>query len=92
MISGSALNSCGRSLEHGLALDQNDDAVRDRGDVGHALVDQQRRDAALTHQANGLPDLLAHERRQAFGRLVEDQHARIGQQRPRDCEHLLLAA
>ena len=44
------------------------------------------------HQAHGVPDLRPDERREAFGRLVEDQHARVGQQRARDREHLLLAA
>ena len=81
-----------RALEHDLALDQDDDAVGHGRDLGHALVDQQRRDAAVADQADGVPDLVADERREAFGRLVEDQHARVGQQRARDREHLLLAA
>ena len=39
-----------------------------------------------------LPDLGADQRRQAFGRLVEDQQPRIGHQRAADRQHLLLAA
>ena len=38
------------------------------------------------------PDFLAHHRRQALGGLVQDQQARIGQQRAADGQHLLLAA
>ncbi len=38
------------------------------------------------------PDLRDDERREAFGRLVEDQQARVGHQRAADREHLLLAA
>ena len=41
---------------------------------------------------DGAPDLGDDERRQPFGRLVEDQQQRIGQQRAADREHLLLAA
>ena len=38
------------------------------------------------------PDLRADQRRQALGRLVEDQEARVGHQRAPDRQHLLLAA
>src|SRR5256886_8952611 len=38
------------------------------------------------------PDLLAHQRREPLGRLVEDEQVRIGHERPADGEHLLLAA
>ena len=38
------------------------------------------------------PDLGADQRRQALGRLVEDQQPRIGHQRAADRQHLLLAA
>jgi hypothetical protein len=38
------------------------------------------------------PDVLADHRGKPFGRLVEDEQARIGHQRPADGQHLLLAA
>ena len=38
------------------------------------------------------PDLVADQRRQAFGRFVEDEQPRVGHQRPADRQHLLLAA
>ena len=38
------------------------------------------------------PDLGPHQRRQALGRLVQDEEPRVGHQRPGDREHLLLAA
>ena len=38
------------------------------------------------------PDLGADQRRQPFGRLVEDEQARVGHQRAADGQHLLLAA
>ena len=47
---------------------------------------------AVADQPDGAPDLVAHDGRQAFGRLVEDEQARVGQQRAADGQHLLLAA
>ena len=38
------------------------------------------------------PDFLADDRREAFGRLVEDEQPRVRHQRPADRQHLLLAA
>ena len=42
--------------------------------------------------ADDLEDLLHEERREAEGRLVEEQELRLGHQRAADREHLLLAA
>ena len=47
---------------------------------------------SLLQRGEATPDLGAHQRRQALGRLVEDQQARIGHERAADREHLLLAA
>ena len=57
-------------------------SCRSPGSTGRAAL--QARQAA--------PDLGADQRRQAFGRLVEDQQPRIGHQRAADRQHLLLAA
>ena len=57
------------------------------------LLDQDERRAVLRAQA---PDrrgqLLDHDRRQPLQRLVEEEQRRVRHQRPRDREHLLLAA
>jgi hypothetical protein len=58
----------------------------------HVLVDHQDRLAARAQRPEAAPDLLAHQRRQPLGRLVEDQQARLGDQGAADREHLLLAA
>ena len=62
---------------------------RDGADV---LVDQQDRLAGRAQFCETAPDLVADQRRQAFGRFVEDQQARICHQRAADRQHLLLAA
>ena len=56
----------------------------------------------LLHQQHGEPggqdlrqhgvDALHDHRRQAEGKLIEHQHARVGDQRPADGDRLLLAA
>ena len=56
------------------------------------LVDDEDRRARALQLVDRRPDLLAHDRRQALGRLVEDQQPRVGHQRPADRQHLLLAA
>ena len=56
------------------------------------LVDDQDRLPPFAQAREALPDLLAHERRQALCRLVEDQEMRIGHERAANGEHLLLAA
>src|SRR2546423_5274091 len=66
--------------------------------VGHAceraqvLVDEQDRQPGALQPLDRAVDLDADERREPFGRFVEDQEARIGHQRPADRQHLLLAA
>ena len=48
--------------------------------------------ALLRQLAQRFREPIDDDRRQAFGRLVHDQQARIGQQRAADRQHLLLAA
>src|SRR5438874_1280308 len=73
-------------------------ALDDRVPVGEAhqpldvLVDDEDRLSSLPQAVEALPDFFAHERRQAFGRLVEDEEMRISHQRPPDRQHLLLPA
>ena len=56
------------------------------------LVDQQDRLTFALEPREAGPDLGADQRRQAFGRLIENEQLRIGHQRAADREHLLLAA
>jgi hypothetical protein len=56
------------------------------------LVDDQRRLAAFAQRPQTVPDLLAHDRAEPFGRFVEDHETRAEQQGAPDREHLLLAA
>src|SRR5262247_4514108 len=58
----------------------------------HVLVDDQDRLAPGLEPLHAAPDLGAHERREPFGGLVEDEQARVRHQRATDREHLLLAA
>src|SRR6185295_17948250 len=70
-----------------------DDGVVGVGEHGvRVAVDDQRRDAAGANRRDRPPDLGDDERCEPFGRLVEDQQQRIGEQRAADREHLLLAA
>jgi hypothetical protein len=82
-----------RQFVRDAAVDHHADAVG-HGD-GHAqvLLDQQHRDAHfLGQRAQGPRDLVHDHRRQALGRLVHHQHARLQQQGAGDGQHLLLAA
>src|SRR5712691_119049 len=65
---------------------------RDAGQRLHVLVDDENRQPFGLQALDRAVDLRAHQRREALGRLVEDQQPRIGHQRPADGEHLLLAA
>jgi hypothetical protein len=65
------------------------------GDVEHqlgVLLDQHDRQPAFLELADGGHHLGDDLRRQAFRRLVHQQHARIAHQRAADRQHLLLAA
>ena len=62
-----------------------------RGEV-EVLLDQQDGEAALLSVRMTSPMLLDDHRRQAFGRLVEQQQVGAGAQDAADRQHLLLAA
>ncbi len=64
------------------------DAERHRG----ILLDEEDGGALAVDVADRLEDLLDQDGRQPHARLVEQQQARAGHQRPADGEHLLLAA
>src|SRR2546422_7724390 len=66
--------------------------VGDRDQPLDVLVDHQDRLAGRLQRGEAFPDLLAHQRREPLGRLVEDEEVRIGHERPSYGEHLLLAA
>src|SRR5712691_13508 len=66
--------------------------VGDRDQPLDVLVDHQDRLAGRLQRGEASPDLLAHQRRESLGRLVENEEVRIGHERPADGEHLLLAA
>src|SRR5437588_4519336 len=66
-------------------------AVGDRLREAEILLDQQDGEALALQASDGAADLLHDHRREALGRLVEQQHARPGAQDAPDGEHLLLA-
>src|SRR5437660_10078960 len=58
----------------------------------HVLLHQQNRDALAAQHVDDVPDLRDHARHQPLGRLIEQDNFRLEHHRPRDREHLLLAA
>src|SRR5262245_3124395 len=82
-----------RALMHDAATFQDQRAVGDGQDLLGVLLDDEGSQSLLAEQARqGGQKLLDDDRRQAFGRLVEQQQARIGGERTADRQHLLLAA
>src|SRR5579885_3303989 len=67
-------------------------AVRDGRGKPEVLFDQKDRESRPLEPADRGADLLHDHRREALGRLVEQQQARACTQDPRDRQHLLLAA
>src|SRR5215510_10150888 len=67
-------------------------AVCKPGERLEVLIHQQDRLAAALELAQHLPDLAADDRGEPFGCFVEDQQLRVGHERARDRQHLLLAA
>src|SRR5919108_4168775 len=82
----------GRRVVADHALLHDVDAVGDAERERHVLLDEQDRDAVLVQHLNDVADLRDHARHQPLGRLVEQDDARLEHHRPRDGEHLLLAA
>ena len=73
------------ALDNGVAVGEPEQAL----DV---FVDHQDSLSGAAQPPEAAPDLLAHERREAFGRFVEDQEVRVRDEGAADGEHLLLAA
>src|SRR5205814_2407019 len=80
------------ALPHHAALLEDEVAVGEGGDRLDVLVDEEDRQSLGAQAPQAAPDLLTDERREAFGRLVEDEKQRIGHERAADGQHLLLAA
>jgi hypothetical protein len=59
---------------------------------GHELLDEQDGHALPRQVGNQFVELGHDQRGQAHGQLVEQQHPGVGDQCPRDCQHLLLTA
>src|SRR6266851_3435283 len=82
----------GRAGPHHAALLDDVVAVGQPDERADILVDHQDGLALALEAPEARPDLLADQRCQAFGGLVEDQELGIGHQRAADRQHLLLAA
>src|SRR6185503_13499698 len=67
-------------------------AIRNGRCEAEILFDEQDGKTLLLERADSLADLLDDDRREPFGRLVEQEQPRPGAQDARDREHLLLAA
>jgi hypothetical protein len=66
--------------------------IGNAGKRRHVLVDHQDGLPGRLEPAQALPDFSADQRRETFGRFVEDQQPWICHQRAADRQHLLLAA
>src|SRR5262245_64592356 len=67
-------------------------AVREPDEPLDVLVDHEHRLAGGAELRKAAPDLLPDERRESFGRFIEDEEMRVGHQSAADGEHLLLTA
>ena len=76
--------------ERGAAVAQHRDLVAHREDLLEDVRDEHDRDAALAQDAQHAQQRVRVGALERRGRLVEDQHARPGDQRPRDLDELAL--
>ena len=75
------------------AVDHDRHFFGDRGGDPDILLDDKDADVAFrTEIEQNFLDSLDDHRGQAFGRLIHDEQTRVEQERPRNGEHLLLAA
>ena len=82
-----------RHFAHDAAVDHDGDAAGNVRRHAEVLLDEQHGDLAFLGEApQHLREPVDDDRGEAFGRLIHHQQARIGQQRPADRKHLLLAA
>ena len=84
-----------RAVDHPVdaAVDHDGDFARHRRRDADVLLDDEHGDVALLAEPHQhVLDLGDDHRRQPLGRLVHHQELRVGEQRARDRQHLLLAA
>ena len=89
---GSSSRSFGRARRAGAALGQHIAAIGLGERCARVLLDHQHGDAARGEAAHQREQLADHLGRKTGGGLVEHHEARLGHQRPRDRQHLPLAA
>ena len=83
----------GRHRARDPAIDHHRDGVGNAQGDAKVLLDQQDRDVPLRHQrSEHRLELFDDDRREPLRRFIHDQQPRIEEQRPRDRQHLLLAA
>src|ERR1700710_2647984 len=82
---------CRDRVDHPAMLDDVE-PIRQGGREMEILLDQQNSKALFLQGPNQRPDLLDDDRRQALGRLVEQQQPGASAQDAGDRQHLLLAA
>jgi hypothetical protein len=80
------------AFQRGVPFQQALQVRRDPQRLADVLLDQQHGDTAIQDLRHHRVDALDYHRRQAEGHLVQQQHARVGDQRPADGDRLLLAA
>src|SRR5262249_35614508 len=86
------LKTVGGNLVHDAPSVHHVMTVRDRGGEFQILLHEQDGEALGLQPADGGPDLLDDDRRQALGGLVEEEQSSAGAEDPADGEHLLLTA
>src|SRR5882757_5904549 len=89
---GRLAQAVGGALEDDLAVAHHIDTPRHAHGDGQLLLDEKHRNALPTDVADDLGDDLDDLGCQPLGRLVDQDDARIAEQRPADGQHLLLAA
>jgi len=80
------------AFQRGVSLEQALQVRRHPQRLAHVLLDEQDGEPAGQDLRHHRVDAPQHDGRQAEGELVEQQHARVGDQRPADRDLLLLAA
>src|SRR2546422_9108727 len=81
-----------RALEPDLPFLDDVRAVREPPGELHVLLGQENREPAALEGGDVLRERAHDHRREALRRLVQQEEPRAGHQRPRDRQHLLLAA
>src|SRR5690625_3205030 len=82
----------GAALPDKFAAPDDADMIGKRGRKAEILLDQQDREAERAKLGQGGMNLADDDGRKPLGRLVQDKKTRVHQKRPRNGQHLLLAA